>query len=145
MPGTLRSLAFEAVPQLGAKCTSKRSSRSASANLQTVLKSCGLVKSNDATGKFSALLGFLSTANTLKPRFLHALLNRQDPAKISKIKPEPLLGSSSVPKDSAEASGAKTVELQKESHALTFGSWQKGSHALATVPSEKRLGPGTTS
>ena len=82
--------------------------------------------------------GFLSTANTLKPRFLHALLNRQDPAKISKIKPEPLLGSSSVPKDSTEASGAKT-------HALTFGSLQKGVHALAMVPSEDRSGPGTTS
>ena len=145
MPGTLRSLAFEAVPQLGAKCASKRSWGSASANLQTVLKSCGLVRSNDATGKFSALLGFLSTANTLKPRFLHALLNRQDPAKISKIKPEPLLGSTSVPKDSAEASGAKTVELQEVSHALTFGSLQKGVHALATVPSEDRSGPGTTS
>jgi hypothetical protein len=35
--------------------------------------------------------------------------------------------------------------LQKESHALTFGSLQKGVHALATVPSEERLGPGTTS
>ena len=138
MPGTFRSLAFEAVPQLGAKCASKRFSRSASANLQTVLKSCGLVKSNDATGKFSALLGFLSTANTLKPRFLHALLNRQDPAKISKIKPEPLLGSSSVSKDSAEVSGAKTVELQNESPALKFGSSEKGAHALAVVPSEDR-------
>ena len=88
---------------------------------------------------------FLSTANTLKPSFLHALLNGQDPAKISKSKPEPLLGSSSVPKDSAEVSGAKTVELQNESHALTFGSLQKGAHALALVPSEDRLGPGTTS
>ena len=58
MPGTRRSRAFEAVPQLGAKCASKRFSRSASANLQTVLKSCCLVKSNNATGKFSALLGF---------------------------------------------------------------------------------------
>ena len=93
----------------------------------------------------SRLFGFLSTANTLKPRFLHALLNRQDPTKISKIKPEPLLGSSSVPKDSAEASEAKTVELQNESHALTFGSLQKGVHALAMVPSEGRSGPGTTS
>ena len=52
---------------------------------------------------------------------------------------------SSVPKDSAEASGAKTVELQKKSHALTFGSLQKGVHALATVPSEERSGLGTTS
>ena len=132
-----RSRAFEAAPQLDAKCANKRFSRSASANLQTVLKSCGLVKSNDATGNFSTLLGFLSTANTLKPRFLHALLNRQDPAKISRIKPEPLLGSSSVPKDSSEAFGAKTVELQKESHALTIGSLQKGLHALAAVPDER--------
>ena len=76
------------------------------------------------------------TANTLKPSFLHALLNRQDPAKISKIKPEPLLGSSSVSKDSAEVSGAKTVELQNESPALKFGSSQKGAHALPVVPSE---------
>ena len=137
MPGTRRSRAFEAVPQLGAKCASKRFSRSASANLQTVLKSCCLVKSNNATGKFSALLGFFPTANTLKPMFLHALLNRQDPAKISRIKPQPLLGSSSVPKDSTEAFGAKTVELQNESHALTIGSLQKGLHALAAVPDEK--------
>ena len=50
-----------------------------------------------------------------------------------------------MPKDSAEVSGAKTVELQNESHALTFGSLQKGAHALALVPSEDRLGPGTTS
>ena len=137
MPGTLRSLAFEAVPQLGAKCASKRSFCSASANLHTVEKSCGLVRSYDATGKFSALFGFLSTAKTLKPRFLHALLNLQDPAKISKIKPEPLLDSFTGPLVSAEASVAKTVELQKELHALSVNSVEKDELAPSAASSDR--------
>ena len=95
--------------------------------------------------KILSSFGVLSTANTLKPRFLHALLNRQDPAKIPRVRPEPLLGSSSVPKNSTEALGAKNVELQKESHALTSGSLKKGSHAFPAVPGETRLAPGSAS
>ena len=55
------------MPQLGAKDTSKELSGPASASLQTVLKSRGLVKTSNAT--------------FLLPTVLHAFLNRQDPAK----------------------------------------------------------------
>ena len=142
MPGTLRSLAFEAVPQLGAKCASKRSSRSASANLQTVLKSCGLVKSNDATGKFSALLVFV-TANTLKPSFC-TLYWTTRPGKISKIKLDPCKARLLYQRIRLKLLERKLLNC-KRNHMHWHSVHAKRCTCTCHGPKWGAIGPGTTS
>ena len=113
-------------------------------NLQTDWKSCCLVKSYDATGKFSARFGSLSMARTLSPSSLHALLKRQEPAKISKTSPEPFLG---LPSKSVWLSGEVSCmdcELQKLSQA-TDVVCRACSHSKLDAPGKALSRPDSTS
>ena len=94
-PGTGRSLARDAVPQLGASCACTNLCLSDRTSLSNVANCSVSHKSYLATTAFSARLTSLSTESACNPRPRHALLSRQVPAKISRTKPVPLLHKSS--------------------------------------------------